>query len=217
MKHTCVNTTLLFVALLLGTTTFAQKSTKPGTVWKKVVIRQVSIAEPTDEKEHHLRTPGIDTTFAEKLFNAIKAGKVTAYSNFDHSFTEKRTVKQLEEILIPRPDTQLVVDPITGQEKMIVVHHDLDFDKFIKYRVLEEWTFDRSTGNTNIHITGIAPLVDIYGDAGDYRGSKAVFWVKYSEVVSLLEQYELYHLGKSLPNYIWNDYFYTDVKPQGEK
>jgi hypothetical protein len=140
---------------------------------------------------------------------------MTAYSNFDHSFTEKATFVQVKNMLIHGPDTTVMVDPVTGRELMQVIEHDIDYSTVHKYRILEDWTFNRRTGSTEIKITGIAPVQDVYVD-GDFRGSRALFWIKFNEIAPMLAQYEQYHPERTIAAYIWKDYFLSDVKP-GEK
>ncbi len=196
-------------------TVSAQVNKQTGVVWKKQVAREVEI-KSGDEKVHHLRDLSRDTTFLELIVNAVSAGKITAYSNWDHRFSTKLTIKEFNEMLVSRPDTQMIVDPITRKEKTVIITHDLDFEAIHKYRILEDWSFNRATGNTDVHIEGIAPIKEIFGEDGSFRGVQAMFWVKYNDLAAIMQHYEQYHPDKTIPALIWNDYFLSDVKP-GEK
>jgi hypothetical protein len=208
---------LTLVALLLTCNIlFAQKASDNTTVWKKQVAREIIVKDTEDTKKHHLRDLGTDTTLLEMIVNAVKAGKLTAYSNFDYRFTTKLTMGQFNDMINPKPDTVTVTDPASGKERTVMVNHDFDYDAVTKFRILEDWTFNTTTGNTDIHIEGIAPIKEIYGQNGDFRGTQAMFWLKYNEVAPILDRYAKIHPDKSLGFRIWNDYFYSDVKP-GEK
>ncbi len=44
-----------------------------------------------------------------------------------------------------------------------------------------------------VRIIGLAPVKDIIGDDGVYRGSQAMFWLFYPDIRNLLAQYEVYN------------------------
>lgn len=204
-------TLLTAVLVCVCAASFAQKDTKG--VWKKQVSREIDMQIKEDDKKHHLKDLSNDTTLVEMILNAIKAGKITAYSNWDHSFTKKVTYKEIYAAQVPKPDTVIIVDPVTGQELQKIVAHDFDPDVVRKYRILENWTFNPTTGNTDIHIEGVAPLREIVVD-GNFRGMQALFWVHYNELLPILTHYEQLHPENSIATGIWNDYFYTDVNPK---
>ncbi len=177
-------------------------------LWKKRVWREIDTREKPNVG---FRYTGDENSgggmFIEILVDAIKRGKIKAYSNFDDRFTQILTKESLMEMLIQKPDTQMIVDPITGQEKMVIVNHDFDPSKITKYRLKEDWIFDRNQGQMVVRIVGIAPVIDIVGDAGDYRGSKALFWIYYPDCRNLLAQYEVFNPMNDIARYTWDEFF----------
>ena len=176
-------------------------------LWKKRVWREID----TREKQNvGFRYAGDENSgggmFIEILIDAIKRGKIKAYSNFDDRFTSILTKEQLMEDLISKPDTTTVVDPITGQETQKIVNHDFEPGNITKYRIKEDWIFDRNVGQMIVRIVGIAPVIDIMKD-GDYRGSKAVFWLYYPDIRGLLAQYEVFNPHNDLARYTWDEFF----------
>ena len=114
-------------------------------------------------------------------------------------------------------DTLMIVDPVTGLEKLFVPDKDPHFERMAKLRILEDWTFDLIAGKTDIQIVGIAPVQDVYGDDGVYRGSKGMFWVKYNDARSIIARYERYHPENTIAAKIWYDYFLSDTMPAAQK
>ncbi len=206
---------ILYLAALLlaGTTSFAQA----GNVWKKTVYRTLDLGQKEDTAKHHLTDVTTDTTLLEIIANSIKAGKLVAYANFDHSFTTKFSIVQLKELMGNKIDTTIVVDPVNNKEKQIIVRHPFNFDAIHKYRLLEEWSFDPATGKTDIRIDGIAPLREIYGDDGNFRGVQAMFWLRYADAHQVIARYDKIHPTKTFASLIWDDYFLSEVKPSAEK
>jgi len=204
---------LLVAALIISSAAVAQSSG----VWKKTVYRTLELGQKEDTVKRHLTDVTNDTTLFEIIANAIKAGKLPAYANYDHNFTTRFTSAQLKEMMGNKSDTTLIVDPVTNTEKQIIVHHEFNYDAVHKYRLLEEWSFDPATGKTDIRIEGIAPLREIYGDDGNLRGEQAMFWLRYSDARQVLNRYDKLHPAKPFASLIWEDYFYSDVKPKQAK
>lgn len=176
-------------------------------LWKKRVWREID----TREKQNvGFRYTGDEYSgggmFIEILIDAIKRGKIKAYSNFDDRFTQIITKEQLMEQLIPKPDTTMVTDPVTGQEMQRIVNHDFDPSSITKYRIKEDWIFDRNQGQMVVRIVGLAPVKDIVVD-GDYRGSQALFWLYYPDIRGLLAQYEVFNPLNDVARYTWDEFF----------
>jgi len=65
------------------------------------------------------------------------------------------------------------------------------------YHIVEDWMFDRNSGQMIIHIAGIAPAA---------HGIKRFFWVKYADIRIYMARYEVYN-GNNKPVQNWDQYF----------
>jgi gliding motility associated protien GldN len=177
-------------------------------MWKKRVWREIDTRE---RQNMAFRYPGDDYTgggyFIEILLDAVKKGKIKAYSNMDDRFTSALTLAQIEELLIGKPDTTMVIDPITGEEVMKISRREFNPDVVTKYRVKEDWIFDRNIGRMQARIIGVAPILDIYNEDGSFRASQAVFWLYYPEMREMLAQYEVFNPDNDVARMTWDDYF----------
>lgn len=146
--------------------------------------------------------------FIEILLDAIKKGKVKAYSSFDDRFTQALTKEALQEIVKGKSDTLYVENPETGQKTMKVTNRDFNPDAITKFRIKEDVIFDRNLGRMVTRIVGLAPYQDIYDpETGNFRASKPMFWLYYPEVRSVLAQYEVYNPENDIARITWDDYF----------
>lgn len=178
-------------------------------MWKKRVWREIDIRE---KQNMAFRYPGDDYTgggyFIEILFDAIKKGKIKAYSNIDDRFTKALSKDQILEILLGTPDTQEVYDPVKDVYQMVITQREFNPDIVTKYRLKEDWIFDRNLGRMVVRIIGIAPIQDIIDEStGLFRGSQAVFWLYYPEIRPMLAQYEVFNPENDVARMTWNDYF----------
>jgi gliding motility associated protien GldN len=64
----------------------------------------------------------------------------------------------------------------------------------MKFRIKEEWVFDREASRMFVRILGIAPLKTIFlPDGVTERGSAPMFWVYYPDLRPTLAKYEVYN------------------------
>lgn len=178
-------------------------------MWSKRVWREIDIRE---KQNMAFRYPGDDYTgggyFIEIILDAVKKGKIKAYSNVDDRFTNALTKEQILEMLIGQPDTSEVEDPVTGELKMVITRREFNPDIVTKYRIKEDVIFDRNLGRMVTRILGIAPIKDIIDEStGMYRASQAVFWLYYPEMRPMLAQYEVYNPENDVARMTWQDFF----------
>ncbi len=178
-----------------------------GTVWKKQVARIVDLRESNDTVISSLRDVSPDKNLLEMIVADVRSGKLAAYSNVFDDFKTKVSKSDMDRLVNPKVDTLVQTDPKTGSVISRMTRPAFDYEKVHKYRVLEDWTHDPVTGKTEIEVRGIAPLEEIYGDDGSYRGTRALFYLRYHDVRPLMARYELYHPDNTLSSHIWDGYF----------
>lgn len=178
-------------------------------LWKKRIWREID----TREKQNvAFRYTGDEHTgggmFIEILIDAIKKGKVVAYSAFsDDRFTTVLSKEQLMEQTAGKEDSELVIDPITGQETWLKKIVDFKPGSITKYRIKEDWIFDRNMGQMVVRIVGLAPVKDEYDENGYYKGSKAMFWLYYPDIRGLLANYEVVNPQNDMFRPTWDEFF----------
>jgi len=111
------------------------------------------------------------------------------------------------EFLIGKPDTTMVEDPITGAMTMKITQREFNPDVVTKYRIKEDWIFDRNLGRMVVRIIGIAPIQDRYNEDGSFRASQPIFWLYYPELRPMLAQYEVYNPENDVARMTWDQYF----------
>ncbi len=184
------------------------QSENASVIWHKRVARVIDIASNESNKKHHHKDGISDKTLLELLVAQARVGKLNVYSNSDNNFNNQITIPEITKIFGVEVDTLTEAYPKT--EAGYFEKRNFDFSSIHKYRLLEEWTFDPHTGRTEIQITGIAPIREIYDEGGAFRGVQAMFWVKYNDARSIIARYEQYNPGNTIAGHIWRDYFSND-------
>jgi gliding motility associated protien GldN len=121
--------------------------------WAKRITRVVDVREKQNQCMQWPKNP-----LSLVLYNAVKEGKLIPYKN--DSLTSVITI---EEFMRLGSDTDIVETPIDPNDPTIT---ELDTvvtvfraeEKIKKYRILEDWIFDKKESRMYVRIIAIAPL-----------------------------------------------------------
>jgi gliding motility associated protien GldN len=156
-----------------------------------------------------------DQRFISILVKAVRSGKVTAFSPDDDRFTTPLDSAGFETALNggggEKCDTNAVYnlnDP-NKIDSFVVVCPTLNPDDIVKFRIKEDWVFDREASRLFCRIIGIAPMKTVYGaDKKTEIGARPLFWLYYPDLRPILAKYEVYNpknMGQS--RMTWEELF----------
>jgi gliding motility associated protien GldN len=141
--------------------------------------------------------------FINILLQAIKSGQITAFDALvDDRFTTPITFKQISEELVPKPHVvqipDIVKDPdgSKGTMKDSLITEDFDASIVERYKIKEEWVFDKQSSRMHVRILGICPEKAIRNPDGSFRAVAELFWVYYPDLRPMLAKFEAYN-GKN--------------------
>jgi len=175
-------------------------------LWQKRVWREID----TRQKQNYpFRYPGDEYSgggnYIEILLNAIRTGKVTAFR--DERFTTPLTYEDVMSQVVGDPDTAVVENEL-GELEYQIVQKQFDPDNVTKFRLKEDWIFDRKVGRMVNRILGISPYLDKYSnESGQLLGSYAMFWVYYPDIRESHVKYEVYNPKNDVFRMTWDDFF----------
>jgi len=125
------------------------------------------------------------------LTDAIQAGELTAYdassTKDDVNGDEFSVVLKPEEAMAKFADSVLVpiFDKDGNQTGTEVKPGEFNPDSIVKFRIKEDWIFDKQRSVFEPRIVGIAPMVKISA-AGQAFDEQPAFWIYFPEVRHLL-------------------------------
>jgi gliding motility associated protien GldN len=177
-------------------------------MWKKRVWREIDVRQ---KQNMPFIYPGDENTgggsFIEILIDAVKRGKMMAYSPLDERFTSAFTKDQIMDVLVGKPDTIYVENIETGLQEMRVSRTEFDPNSITKFRIKEDVIFDRNLGRKVTRIIGLAPLLDKKSSSGEFIGNAPFFWLYYPDIRDVLAQYEVFNPENDVARMTWDDYF----------
>lgn len=142
------------------------------------------------------------------ITEAALAGDLTLYSTEDDRFSKPLSMDVLRGLLYKR-DTIVILDPENLYEESVqIVENELDWMDVRRYRLKESWFFDKNTGTLQVRILGIAPLIEIRNEDGDFLYEMPLFWVHYPTARPLLASKKaVMHGGNYASTLTWEDLF----------
>jgi len=182
-------------------------------VWREIDVREKINQVFRYKSEDNNGDQRFINMLVKTIRDSLKVGKGLAFSGDDDRFTTLLDSSQFERVLSGgnQCDTQPVynlLDP-TKIDSFVVVCNSLNPDEIVKFRIKEDWVFDRESSRMFVRIIGIAPLKTILGvDKKTERGAQPMFWVYYPDIRPMLARYEVYNpknMGQS--RMTWEELF----------
>jgi gliding motility associated protien GldN len=110
------------------------------------------------------------------------------------------------QMVVGKPET-LYVEMANGDVERKIINKSFNPESITKFRVKEQWIFDKNLGRMIVRIIGIAPYIDRYNEDGSYRLSLPMFWLHYEELRNTNVKYEVYNPDNDTYRITWDDFF----------
>lgn len=167
--------------------------------WKKKIWRVVDIREKMNLPFAYPERP-----FFSILMDAAKTGEIKAYSTEDDKFSIELTPDEVAS-MGASIDTIATLDPETYEETFQIVRNEVNPEDVKRFRLKEIWFFDEETSTLQVRILGIAPLIDVKDDNGNFRYEKSMFWIYYPEAREMLAKQQVFNIFNDSSPMTWED------------
>jgi gliding motility associated protien GldN len=126
----------------------------------------------------------------KSLFDVIKdallvEGSITAYSTGVTGREDDFRTPLLRsdvQLILEKPDTSFTEDPDTGELVPVYQVIETTSQDIKRYRVKEDWFFDKQRSERYVRIIGIAPLKERRDENGEATGAfETLFWLYFPE------------------------------------
>lgn len=181
-------------------------------VWREIDIRE-KINLPF---RYQAQDDNGDQRFISIVVKAVKDnlknGNAIAFSADDDRFTTFLDSAGFETAISggAKCDTIAVYDLI-DPTKIIAWKEVCDLlnpDDIVKFRVKEEWVFDREASRMFVRILGIAPCKTVFSTDGREIGVTPLFWIYYPDLRGTLAKYEVYNpKNMGMSRMTWEELF----------
>lgn len=147
--------------------------------------------------------------FISILVRAIKDGEITAFEGVDDRFTTPITPDAAIAAFGSGFDTVKSYNREGEVAGYQVREKAIDPDSIYKFRIKEEWIFDKESSRLFVRILGIAPVVGRKLSNGDPipNSEGPVWWLYYPDIRPLLAKSQVYNPKNFGARMTWEDLF----------
>ena len=127
------------------------------------------------------------------LIDAVKSGELEGYLykteelKPENAVTSDDIIKTLETF-----DTVLVTNPVTLLPEQRIEKTEFNPNDVVKYRIKEEWVFDKQISTMVVRIIAIAPVQNLKSE-GQVVGELPMFWVYYPAIRNIISATEVFN------------------------
>ena len=184
-------------------------------MWSRKIWREIDLRQKINHPFYYPENDGVGHTIEDRkslidvIYSAIQEGSITAYDNaaMDDEFREPMTpegIKQIggaKEELIEVIDWDAVEAGADPEEAKTTRVNKVPFNRNTvkKWRVKEEWFFDKQRSVMDVRIIGLAPLQEDRDEVNNQLlGTfSPLFWVYFPEAREILINAEVFNLVKN--------------------
>ncbi len=169
--------------------------------WEKRIWRVIDVREKMNLPFAYPERPLFTIMMDAAMDNEIKV-----YSTEDDKFSARLEPGEVA-TMGATVDTVITFDPETYEEQIQIVRNELNPEDVKRFRLKEVWFFDEETSTMQVRILGIAPLIDVKDDNGNFKYEKPMFWVYYPEARQVLARELVFNPGNDSSPNSWEDLF----------
>lgn len=177
-------------------------------VWREIDTREkmnLPFRYAADEDNGNQR-------FISILIRSIRGREITAFDPTDDRFTTPMTPDAVMRAFSGGLDTVPVYDMNGDIAEYQVRTREVDPDSIYRFRIKEEWVFDKESSRMFVRILGIAPMKRLTrSDGTDLEPGNPqfapMFWVYYPDCRAVLSKYEVFNGKNYGARMTWEELF----------
>ncbi len=185
-------------------------------MWSRKIWRDIDMRQKINHPFYYPMNNGDDDevrtddrrSLIDVIYSAVLEGSIRAYGNavlddefrFPMTSSEVRLVGNAEQKIIQVYDEDLIAQGVDAELALKDSVLDIPFDRntIKKWRIKEEWFFDKQRSVMDVRIIGLAPMQEDRNEDGSLTGSfSPIFWVHFPEARKVLINAEVFNLVKN--------------------
>ncbi len=184
-------------------------------MWSRKIWREIDLRQKINHPFYYPENDGTGHTIDDRrslidvIYSAIQEGTITAYGNAvrDDEFRDPMSAEDIKKIggakeeKVEVVDWDAIAEGADPEDAKIIKLSKIPFNRntIKKWRLKEEWFFDKQRSVMDVRILGLAPLQEDRDEVnGQLKGTfSPLFWVYFPEARDVLINAEAYNLVKN--------------------
>ena len=186
-------------------------------MWSRKIWREIDMRQKINHPFYYPENNGIvgsamtgdRKSLIDVIYSAVKEGSITAYGNavYDDEFRQEMSQDEIKKIggaseaIIEVIDWDAVAEGADPEQAKTTKLNIVPFNRnsIKKWRLKEEWFFDKQRSVMDVRIIGLAPLQEDRDEVnGQILGTfSPLFWVYFPEAREILINAEVFNLVKN--------------------
>jgi len=171
-------------------------------MWSTKIERVINLREKINQVFYYpIQEIDDRRNLIDVLMDAVKEGTITAYGNAykDDEFKSPMSQSDINSIGIDGEAIEIIeiYDDEIEDYRPDTIINIFNRNNVRKYRIKEEWYFDKQRSVMDFRIIGLCPVMDRYDDNDIYRGESSLFWVYFPEARTVLSKAEVFNHRKN--------------------
>ncbi|MEM8528203.1 MAG: gliding motility protein GldN [Bacteroidota bacterium] len=167
--------------------------------WEKKVWRIIDVREKMNLAFVYPNRP-----FYDILKEGIDSRELTAFSAEKDDFSMPLSTEEAMKIGTIT-DTILVANVDSYGEEVQIIQDEVDYSEIKRYRIKEVWFFDEESARMQVRIIGIAPILEVLDEAGNFKYEQPMYWLYYPQLRQFLAKEQAPHFDNDAHPITWED------------
>lgn len=180
-------------------------------VWEKRIWRVIDLREKMNQAFYYPEVPHNELrSLTQVILDALKEGAITAYdaSSTTDEFLVPLTYQEIMNRL-ERSDSatfQRSYPPYDWYDTVTTITFNPSDVK--RFRIKEDWFFDKQRSVMEVRILGICPVRDNFDENGIFRAYDPLFWIYFPEARPVFAKSEVFNRHNSAARHTYDDIFW---------
>ena len=129
------------------------------------------------------------------IYNSVENNELTVYDAIDDEFTI--SLEKSKALSVGRSEETITFEDEFGNLIDTVIYTQAQTADIMRYRIKEQWFFDKQRSVMDVRIIGLCPIRDRYDEETDeFLGVEPLFWVYFPEARKVLTKAEVFNHRK---------------------